>query len=639
MKPDGDATEPSPLVLEAVLKAAEVARIGVAVSILEEDASRCVYATDTAAELLGAPGHQLVGRSLRDFIIPEHLHRLLPLADQMRAVPRGGGGVVEVSVRRPDGEERALELAYSPTTVDGKPAVVTFLINVGEQRATARRTKETAQRLAQLIEQSPDAVVISRRGLILEANPAAARMLGVESAQQLLGLSLAQFVVGEDASAMRERMASVARGEHPGPPRVYRATRADGERVLVEIASFASEYGGEPAIIGFGRDVTDRERMQEQLANTERLAALGTLAAGVAHEINNPLATLALNTEVVARAVARATLSEQDRVTGAAAVAELRTSVDRMTAIVRDLTGFSRTSTEQFGAVDVASVIDRALRVARHATRQRATVRLELSQVPPAFGHAGKLEQVLLNLLVNAAQAFPPGRPEASNEIVVRAWAPEPGRVCIEVTDNGEGIAPAVMSRVFDPFVTTKPAGEGTGLGLFISHNAVRQMEGELSVQSNAGGTTMRVLLRAAREVEQVAVEPRVGPAKSARGRVLIVDDEPAMCRSLQSLLRSSHEVSTAGGGEAALELLARGERYDVILCDLMMPGLNGMALFGELERHQPGLQQQMIFMTGGAFTAEARAFLGGCSNLRLQKPFAAEELEAAIQQVLSRER
>lgn len=631
--------EPSPLVLEAVLKAAEVARIGVAVSILDDSTSRCVYATETAGELLGAPGQQVVGRSLRDFIVPEDVKRLIKLADQMKSGARGTEGVVEVRVRTPGGEARVLELAYAPTTVNGQPAVVTFLINVGEQRDAARHMKETAQRLAQLIEQTPDAVVISRRGLILEANPAAARMLGVDSPQKLLGLSLSQFVIGEDALHMRERMASVARGEHPGPPHAYRATRADGERVLVEIASFASEYGGEPAIIAFGRDVTDRERLQEQLARTERLAALGTLAAGVAHELNNPLAALALNTEVVGRAVARATLSEQDRVTGAAAVAELRTSVDRMTAIVRDLTGFSRTSTEQFGAVNVATVIERALRVARHATRQHATVRLALSQVPPVFGHAGKLEQVLLNLLVNAAQAFPLGRREASNEIIVRSFAPDAAHVCIEVTDNGDGIPPAVMSRVFDPFVTTKPAGEGTGLGLFISHNAVRQMEGELSVESGPGGTTMRVKLRVAKEQEQVAVTPSVAPGKSTRGRVLIVDDEPAMCRSLHSLLRSSHEVTTAAGGEAALELLARGEKYDVILCDLMMPVLNGMDLFGELERTQPGQQQQMIFMTGGAFTAEARAFLGGCSNPRLQKPFAAEELEGAIQQMLSRTR
>lgn len=639
MTSDRDGAEPSPLFLEGVLKAAEVARIGVSISVLEAGSSHCVYATEMASELLGIPGQPLVGRSLRDFIVPEHVQRLLPLAEQMRSGLRGAGGVVEVSVRRPGGEESALELAYAPTTLDGQPAVVTFLINVGEQRATARRVKETAQRLAQLIDQTPDAVVISRRGVILEANPAAARMLGMESGQQLVGRSLAQFVVPEEVHAMRERMASVARGEHPGPPMVYRATRADGELLHVEIASFASEYGGEPAITAFGRDVTERERMQEQLARTERLAALGTLAAGVAHEINNPLAALALNTEVVARAVSRATTSEQDRLAGVAALAELRTSVERMTAIVRDLTGFSRSSTEQFGAVNVATAIDRALRVARHATRQRATVRLSLMQVPPAFGHAGKLEQVLLNLLVNAAQSFPPGRPEAENEIVVRTFAPDPQHVSVEVTDNGVGIAPSVLSRVFEPFVTTKPAGEGTGLGLFVSHNAVLQMEGALTVHSDAGGTTMRVSLRAAREEEQVGVEHGVSAAKTARGRVLIVDDEPSMCRSLKSLLSSSHEVSTADGGEAALEAFARGERYDVVLCDLMMPGLNGMELFAELERRQPGLQQQIIFMTGGAFTAEAREFLGACSNPRLQKPFAAAELEGAIQQMLSRHR
>jgi PAS domain S-box-containing protein len=490
-----------------------------------------------------------------------------------------------------------------------------------------------------LVEQTPDAVVITRRGVILEANPAAARMLGVKLPGQLVGQSLDRYVLGDDARMMRERMAGVARGENPGPPRAYRATRADGEAVIVEIASFASEYGGQPAIIAFGRDVTDRERLQEQLARTERLAALGTLAAGVAHEINNPLAALALNAEVLTRAMSRATFSEADKETGATALAELRSSVERMTAIVRDLTGFSRTSTEQFGAVDVGRVVERALRVARHATRHRAVVKLELSPVPAVFGHAGKLEQVLLNLLVNAAQSFPAERAEAQNEIVVRTFAVGPLHVAIEVCDNGEGIAAAVAGKVFDPFFTTKPAGEGTGLGLFISHNAVRQMEGEIIVDSGPGrGTSMRVVLRAA---QKPGPSPAAGspeaPRASVRGRVLIIDDEPTMCRSLQSLLRDRHDVSSAPGAAEALRALSSGTSYDLFLCDLMMPGITGMELFAQLERDRPGLEKKMIFMTGGAFTAEARAFLGRCSNLRLQKPFSAEELEAAIQQVLAR--
>jgi CheY-like chemotaxis protein/anti-sigma regulatory factor (Ser/Thr protein kinase) len=261
-------------------------------------------------------------------------------------------------------------------------------------------------------------------------------------------------------------------------------------------------------------------------------------------------------------------------------------------------------------------------------------VRVELGTIPPAFGHAGKLEQVLVNLIVNAAQALSPDR-EAQNEILVRAFAPDPRHVAIEITDNGAGIPPGLVNRVFDPFFTTKPDGEGTGLGLFISHNHVRQMEGELVLESVPGRTTMRVVLRAAEARDPQLVPEHTAPRARARGRVLIVDDEPTMCRSLQILLRDDYDTTVALGGAEALELIERGDSFDLILCDLMMPGVTGMDLFSQLEQKRPGLEKRMIFMTGGAFTDEARAFLSRCPNLRLQKPFAAEALETALQQVL----
>jgi signal transduction histidine kinase len=248
-------------------------------------------------------------------------------------------------------------------------------------------------------------------------------------------------------------------------------------------------------------------------------------------------------------------LSEQDRQVGVTALAELRTSVDRMTAVVRDLTGFSRTSTEQFGAVELASVVERATRLARHATRQRATVRVELGLVPAVFGHAGKLEQVLLNLLVNAAQSFPAERGETENEIVVRTLKLDAHQVAVEVCDNGTGIPPGVVGRVFDPFFTTKPAGEGTGLGLFISHNAVRQMDGDIVVESRPGSTTMRVLLRIAQKHERRPTEDSSRGLKAVdRGRVLVIDDEPAMCRSLASLLRDDARPHRHGAVRLAPE-------------------------------------------------------------------------------------
>ena len=623
--------------LAAVIAAADVANIGISISVLREGSSRCVFATQTAASIMGVGVEALVGHSLRDFIVPEDVAKLSALATGIRADPTTRGARVEINAKRPDGTVHRIELAYAPTKLGEEPAVVSFVINVGEREAAEQRAVEIARRLSQIIEQTPDAIVISRQGVVVEANPAAASILGVGSPQELVGQPLARYVVPEDAVLMRERMGRVARGEHPGPPMVYRAHRADGRQVLVEIASFASEYQGQPAIIAFGRDVTVRERLQEQLARTERLAALGTLAAGVAHEINNPLAALSLNVEVAQRVVSRASLSAQDRELGIGALAELRASVERMTAIVRDLTGFTRTTTEQLAPVEVSAVVERALRVSRHATRHRAQVRTEVAGVPSVHGHAGKLEQVLVNLVVNAAQAFPDGSHEATNEIRIRAWALDEQRVALEVSDNGPGIPPQVASRVFDPFFTTKPIGEGTGLGLFVSHNAVRQMEGEITLDSAVGrGTSMRIVLRkSATQAPQPAEPPALSTA-TRRARVLIIDDEPALCRTLKILLSDTHDASTVASGEAALERVKSEGPYDALVCDLMMPGMTGMELYEVLEREHPGVERRMIFMTGGAFTEQARTFLGNCTNLRLQKPFAAQELNQAINKVMA---
>jgi PAS domain S-box-containing protein len=281
-----------------------------------------------------------------------------------------------------------------------------------------------------------------------------------------------------------------------------RAARADGTPFEVE-GSYACLYDPEGRVTGhFGiqRDVTERLRMQERLAMAERLASLGTLAAGVGHEISNPLTYIINNLVMIQRdlkALARmeepAVLQERLAALGRK-VADARYGADRVRDIVQDLR--SMMGTQPLGeVVDLAKVIERALALTREELADRATVRREIGPAPPVLGSEGRLVQVMVNLLINAAQAIPPGNP-AAHRISVTAGTSAGGEACVEVSDTGDGIAAEALSRIFDPFFTTKEIGAGRGLGLAICHRIVSGLGGDIEVWSERGrGSRFRVLL------------------------------------------------------------------------------------------------------------------------------------------------
>jgi CheY-like chemotaxis protein len=246
-----------------------------------------------------------------------------------------------------------------------------------------------------------------------------------------------------------------------------------------------------------------------------------------------------------------------------------------------------------------------------------------------------RLGQVFLNLIVNAAQALPEGDAE-HNEIRVSTRLAGK-RVIIEVSDTGPGIPPEIVGRVFDAFFTTKEVGGGTGLGLAISHRIITDMGGELTVESTMGkGTTFRVALPVA-PMQEVETAPPVEPAVSTdlRGRILLVDDEEMLLRILTLVLSETHEVVATESARAALTLCAGGERFDLILCDLMMPEMTGMDLYRELARLDPAQANRMIFLTGGAFTPNAQRFLSDNAREYIEKPFDTANLRAIVQRHL----
>jgi PAS domain S-box-containing protein len=285
-----------------------------------------------------------------------------------------------------------------------------------------------------------------------------------------------------------------------------RAARADGSLFEVE-GSYACLYDPEGRVTGhFGiqRDVTDRLRMQERLAMAERLASIGTLASGVGHEINNPLTYIINNLALVERELAALEKVDdlaavRERLAGLGRkVSDASYGAGRVREIVRDLRSMSGTQ-ELEDLVDLARVAERALRLTDHELHGRAALVRELGPVPPVVASEGRLIQVVVNLLLNAAQSIPPGDPDRNRIAVTTATRPD-GSAMIEVSDSGHGIAPEALGRIFDPFYTTKEVGTGTGLGLAISHRIITALGGEIEVESARGrGSRFRVVLPAAR--------------------------------------------------------------------------------------------------------------------------------------------
>jgi signal transduction histidine kinase/ActR/RegA family two-component response regulator len=371
--------------------------------------------------------------------------------------------------------------------------------------------------------------------------------------------------------------------------------------------------------------------MEARLQVSDRMASLGTLAAGVGHEINNPLSYVLANLTVIADSFsAVGPLGPLERADLEGAVKEAQHGAERVRQIVRDLKTFSRHGDdERRVSVDLRRVMKSALRMAQYELRYRARIVESFHATPTVSANEGRLGQVFLNLLVNAAHAVPEGDVDA-NEVRIRTFTRTDGFAVAEVEDTGMGISPDIARRVFDPFFTTKPQGAGTGLGLSICHSIVTSYGGEITFDSEVGrGTTFRVSLPPATVARKdpAAAATRVGGPSA---RILIVDDEPFVGAALRRLLRE-HDVTVVSSALEAIEALSKGARYELILCDLMMREMSGMEFHAALERAMPEDVHRVIFMTGGAFTPEAKSFLERESIVHLEKPIEASQVRAIL--------
>ncbi|HEX3760294.1 MAG TPA: two-component regulator propeller domain-containing protein [Kofleriaceae bacterium] len=515
------------------------------------------------------------------------------------------------------------------------------------QRAVLRRRmRQMAERsdasFCAVIDLMPDLISVYRDRKLIYVNQALRRFLGTDDDEQSwINLTLIDRIHPDDRDPLLALFERVRSAPSAGLEIIevieIRARASDGSWRTCETSGVLVEIGGHPTVVATSRDVTERGRMRAKLVLSDRMASLGTLAAGIAHEINNPLAYVTGNLEVAAEALASPGSMPPGEL--ATVIGDARDGADRVRKIVHGLRAFSRAEDEKRVPLALPHVLEAAIRITANEVRHRAELVRDLQPTPHVIADDSRLTQVFINLLVNAAHAIPEGHTDR-NRITVRTRRDELGRAVVEIADTGHGMPPEVQARVFDPFFTTKAVGEGTGLGLSICHGIVTGLGGQISVESATGkGTVIRVVLPGHGEVPvapppQQQPEPAADAAPPRRPRVLVIDDEPQVAHTIERLLRRDFDVTVALCGRDAMAHIRAGTRFDAIVSDVMMPNMTGIELVEELQRVAPDQAQRLIFLSGGAFTAQARERLDQLGVPQLEKPVTASELRGWLRRI-----
>lgn len=495
-------------------------------------------------------------------------------------------------------------------------------LRLSAQGGALQRADQRLRLLAAAIEQTGDSIVITRAdGTIEHVNDAFLRAAGY-SREELGRLT------SSDMSQSPFEMTSGHIFSEVSRHGVWRGTlvrrRRDGSvyHVSCTVVALRNPSAGITHLVGVERDITDELNLRDQLVHTERLSAIGALVAGVAHEINNPLQTILGSAEV---------LLEEQAQSGRRELELVRREAGRAAQIVRNLLSFIRRTAPDRAAIDLNAIVTATAELRQyHLERSNIALDIALHPAPlPVFVNKEEIQQIVLNLVLNAEQALEPQR---GGRITVRTFGHSRHQV-LEVADDGPGISKELRGRIFEPFFTTKDVGEGTGLGLSISHGIAYAHGGSLELCPNpARGACFRLMLPAHQEtaaappLETAALERQPGAARVA----LVVDDEVPIRRLLQRMLeRRGFEVVEAESGETAMALV-RERRFQVVLCDLRMPVMSGVDFYTQLCALWPAARDRFVFMSGDA--AQARGDGLADDVPILNKPFTSADLDAILE-------